>query len=287
MSNFPSTLSSYTDPAPTDRLNSPSHSSVEGEQNDGLEKIEAFIGTLSSSAGTLIYDVRAAASNGGGHVQTANKGGTGQTTYTKGDILVATSASALSKLAVGSDTQILESNSSTASGLRWIPNNTAPKVFVSGSVFSASGATLQGEVSILSATIPGSTLGTNGYLRGTVYVGNLELGTDNLNLKAKYGANTIANIDLNPAGSSATSMAGQIGYVLFAGNAINSQRGQLLVNLSRRRVGLEASVVGLNAVVRGTSSVESSANQTFVITMQANGTAESINTDGSLVEKVV
>ena len=94
MSNWPSTLSSLTDPNAGDRLNSPSHSSIESAQNDALEKLETFVGTASSAVGTLMYNIRATASDGGGHVQTANRGGTGQTAYSQGDILVATSASA-------------------------------------------------------------------------------------------------------------------------------------------------------------------------------------------------
>ena len=73
MSTFPSVISTVSDPASTDKLNSPSHSGIETNQNDAIEKLETFIGTLSSAAGTLMYDIRAAASDGGGHVPTPNK----------------------------------------------------------------------------------------------------------------------------------------------------------------------------------------------------------------------
>lgn len=116
---YPSTLSSFTNPNPSDRLNSPSHSGIETAQNTGLSEIQAFVGTLSSTAGTLMYDIRAAASDGGGHIQSANKGGTGQTQYNKGDILVAMSSSVLSKLAVGTDGQVLTSDSSQSTGIKW------------------------------------------------------------------------------------------------------------------------------------------------------------------------
>lgn len=119
MSTFPSVLSSYTDPQATDRLNNPSHSGIEQAQNDGLEKVEAFIGTLSSVQGTLMYDIRGAASDGGGHVQSAAKGGTGQTVFTKGDLLVGQSAAVLSKLAIGADTTALLADSSQSTGVRW------------------------------------------------------------------------------------------------------------------------------------------------------------------------
>src|SRR3990167_4965504 len=100
---WPSTLSSFTDPVPADKLSTTPHSSIETAQNTGLKEVQAFVGTLSSNVGTLIYDIRAAGSDGGGHVQVANKGGTGQTAYTKGDLLVASSSSVLTKLAVGTN----------------------------------------------------------------------------------------------------------------------------------------------------------------------------------------
>lgn len=46
-------------------------------------------------------------------------GGTGQTTYTKGDVLVASAATTLTKLAVGSDTQVLTADAAEATGVKW------------------------------------------------------------------------------------------------------------------------------------------------------------------------
>src|ERR1700759_1269465 len=103
MSAFPSILTSYTNPNPTDRLNSPSHSSIESAQNSGLSQIEDVIGVEgpASIVGSLQYLIKSPASNGGGHVQTAATGGTGQTSFNKGDTFVAQSSSVISKLAVG------------------------------------------------------------------------------------------------------------------------------------------------------------------------------------------
>lgn len=117
--SYPSTVSSFTNPSASDKLNSPSHSSIETAQNTGLTEIQTFVGTLSSVQGTLMYDVRAAASDGGGHVQGVNKGGTGLTSYTKGDLLVATSSSVLAKLSVGQDNLVLTADSNQQAGIRW------------------------------------------------------------------------------------------------------------------------------------------------------------------------
>lgn len=118
---FPSTLSTFARPAATDRLNSPSHSALHNTVSSAVGQIEATIGVTGANSvvGTMMYDLRSPASNGGGHIQTANKGGTGQTAYTKGDILIASSASVLTKLAVGTDTQVLTANSSVATGVTW------------------------------------------------------------------------------------------------------------------------------------------------------------------------
>lgn len=50
---------------------------------------------------------------------TPSQGGTGQSTYTKGDILVAHDATTLNKLAVGSNTQVLTADSTATNGVKW------------------------------------------------------------------------------------------------------------------------------------------------------------------------
>ena len=158
MSTFPSVISTISDPAATDKLNTPSHSTIETAQNDGIKKLETFIGTLSSAVGTIMYDIRATASDGGGHVQGANKGGTGQTAFTKGDVLVANSASVLSKLAVGSNDQALVADSAQAAGVKWSGVATAAQIqnqtyiYARASVMSGSvyGVKLSENPSILS-----------------------------------------------------------------------------------------------------------------------------------------
>lgn len=124
---FPSVITSFPKVNPTDRLNNPSHSALENLQSSTIGQIEALIGLEgnSSTLGTLIYDVRSPNSNGGGHVQTANKGGTGQVTYNKGDLLVAQSSSVLTKVASnGVNGNALIQDDTQATGVRWgIPNN--------------------------------------------------------------------------------------------------------------------------------------------------------------------
>lgn len=151
---YPSTVGTLTDPQPTDRLNSPSHSGIEQAQNTNIEEIQTFVGTTSSAVGTLIYDIRSTNSNGGGHVQTANKGGTGQTTFTKGDILVAQSSSVLSKFAVGGEGQVLVANSATNVGVQWGSVAGVPSSVIS--FIPRSGAMEDGHISkVINSSITG------------------------------------------------------------------------------------------------------------------------------------
>lgn len=118
---FPSILTTYSNPQPSDKLNSPSHSGIETNQNSGLGQVEAVIGVEGSTSvvGSLQYLIKSPGSNGGGHIQSANTGGTGQTSFNKGDLLVGQSTSVLSKLAVGTDSYILKADSTTPTGVAW------------------------------------------------------------------------------------------------------------------------------------------------------------------------
>lgn len=118
---FPSTISTFTNPNPTDKLNSPSHSGIETAQNNELMQIEKVIGVegASSVVGSLEYFIKSPASDGGGHIQGVNKGGTGQTGFAKGDLLVASSSSVLSKQTIGASGLVLTADATQSSGVKW------------------------------------------------------------------------------------------------------------------------------------------------------------------------
>jgi hypothetical protein len=126
MSTFPSVLTTYTDPNATDKLNSPSHSGIHQSENSGLKQLERVVGAEGSASvvGSMQYLIKSPASDGGGHIQSANKGGTGQSSFNKGDILVARSSSVLTKLSAGVDGGFLVSDSSTNVGVKWTGGGT-------------------------------------------------------------------------------------------------------------------------------------------------------------------
>ena len=158
---FPSVLNTFNRPTATDKLNSPAHATLHNAVSSAVGQIEQVIGLSTTSVvGSLFYDIRSTGSDGGGHIQSANKGGTGQTSFTKGDILVATSSSVIAKLAVGvTDGDALVVDSTASAGLKYAGVATAKQLqdqtntYASASVLSASvyGITFPTAVSVLSA----------------------------------------------------------------------------------------------------------------------------------------
>ena len=83
----------------------------------------------------------------------ATRGGTGTGTYTKGDLLAASSTTALSKLGVGTNGQVLRANSSTATGLEWGLDYLGTVTSVSGSgAISVANGTTTPAISVAAAT---------------------------------------------------------------------------------------------------------------------------------------
>lgn len=297
---YPSTVTAFTNPIPTDRLNNPSHSSIETAQNTGLTELQTYIGVTTgvsaSAVGTLLYDIKAPGSDGGGHIQTAIKGGTGQTSYIKGDILVAQSTSTLSKLAIGADNQIIQANSSTATGINWV-NNDTPKVSTSASVITV---TEGASASVYSITLPGSTLGTSNVVRTTLPITGWKFPSQNSVIAiARYGGQTVGSIMLTSTGSS--SVIGEIKHTIIANNSSVLQRHIVEINgmiwnsdmgnlAQQLNLGLSTqvptSIVSFSTKVMGISSINSSAGQTLGMEVRLLGSNGFMDVAGHIVEKI-
>jgi len=281
---FPSTLTTFTRPNATDKLSSPSHSSIHTALSSTVGQIEAVIGTDASTLGTIIGDLRSASSDGGGHVQSAAKGGTGQTTFTKGDLLVAQNSSTVSKLGVGSNTQTLEADSTTAAGIKWVDSKTNR---IHASVLSSvTGQGVVAEGSVFSVTIPGSTLGTGNAIRATLSA-NIDFAdpTASVLVRGNYGGGAVTSVLLQATDQ--TGFQGTLEYKLFANGAVGTQEGELFVHALRNDSNV-SSVLSSSEFDFGTSSVHSDADQTLGLTWRAS-TADSNNAlrpRGLIIEKI-
>lgn len=284
---FPSVFSSFPQPTASSPLNAPSHSALHNQVSSAIGQLEAVVGLTGSSSvlGTIEGDLRSPASGGGGHVQTAVLGGTGQTTYNKGDILVAQSASVLARVTVGTDGQVLQANSSVVSGVNWVVNS-VPKVALSGSVLTVSG---MNETSIFSVTIPGSTLGSNNVLRARLFATFTASATNNVILRPIYGSSSVTtwstNVNVNPAAS----MSGIVEYELFGANSPSSQLGVINANLVKPMLdptSAASSIVGIFQMKSGNINEDSGAAKTFGITAQLDGTSSNFVVKGWTIEKL-
>lgn len=297
---FPSVLSTFNRPAPTDRLNNPSHSALHNTVSSAVGQIEAVIGVEgpNSIVGTLEYFIKSPDSSGGGHVQTASVGGTGQTSYTKGDILVATGPVTLAKLALGTQGQVLQVDTNQSSGLKY-SNVVANKIAVRSSLVSYVKG--QGSVAqvLFAASILGSTLGTGNAVKfkGAVESISMDSG-DTFTVIATYGPNSIASMTISTTvtgsifGANGMAIAGLIEGAITANGATNSQQGYMKVfatDVRAQPTGVSTGQPGVfTGFVFGTSSVESSANQDLIITGQFNNADNRNSVAGRLfiVEKI-
>lgn len=71
----------------------------------------------------------------------AGSGGTGQTTYTKGDLLTTPGGTTINKLGVGTDGQVLTADSASTNGVKWAAaGGSSPTLSLTGLSFMTSGA---------------------------------------------------------------------------------------------------------------------------------------------------
>ncbi len=286
---YPSVLSTLATPQPTDRLSSPSHSTLHQNENSAILEIERAVGLDSSILGTVIGDLRNPLSNGGGHVQTANKGGTGQTTFNKGDLLVGQNSSTLTKLAIGADNLVLQTDSSQAVGVKW-GAAAASKIAVQSSTVGGTGTSVL--TTFFNASVIGSTLGTNNAIRVTAVFSNLNSGTSGTqaSFKLNYGNNVLVSTGSNLPSGGLTATKGFIDGLIVGNGSANAQKASMRViftdegseNTGQANVGITKFMIA----GYGTGSVVSSANQNLSISVQTDQSS-SILGEFIVVEKIV
>jgi hypothetical protein len=132
------------------------------------------------------------------------QGGTGQTTYTKGDVLAAANSTTLNKLAVGSDGQVLTADSTQTNGVKWATVSTLLDYQKAGSAIVGDGT----DKPVFTYTLPGSTLGAG---KGVRIVTEMQhsTGTGSVNYKIFFGSTQLLS-----QASTSTVMA-KLGAIIF------------------------------------------------------------------------
>lgn len=283
---YPSIITSFPQPTASSRLNNPSHSALENLQSSTIGQIETIIGLSgnSSTLGTIIGDLYSPNSLGGGHVQGAAFGGTGQTTYLKGNILVASSASVLTKLAAGTDGFSLVADSTQATGLTYKKLNNKIYSSIMGSVMNKGGV----ETSMFSVSIPANTLSTNNIIRATVQLGNFQGNNGgSIMLRGQYGSGTVASmliLKTFDTGAS-TSIRGELQYLIFARGATNMQQHRLSLNVVWPQLATGVSSV-LAVILTSVAGTDSTVNQTMGVTAYLSNNGDQVQTDSLIIENI-
>lgn len=191
---------------------------------------------------------------------------------TKGDIAAATGADTATKLAVGSNGQVLTADSTQATGLKWAAAGGGPSVLDRTFADSTDYVNSVTETTMYSFSITGNTLGANGGVRLRVVLDYLNNSAANktLTVRIKLGATTLwgdtsANLAIN-----ANRRVLDIDVILFNTGATNSQRvgGKLLMGATNPTTGegSASGTVSINGELYGTAAIDTTSAATLAVT---------------------
>jgi hypothetical protein len=124
--SFPTGLDALTNPTSGNTLASPDHAGQHADANDAIEALEAKVG-VNGSAVTSSLDYKV-----------TNNVVLKSTFTTKGDILATSAASTPTRLAVGSNNQVLTADSSAATGVKWATPSSGSLKYLGTSTYISS-----------------------------------------------------------------------------------------------------------------------------------------------------
>ena len=151
-----------------------------------------------------------------------------------------------------------------------------------------------GETTLFDVSIVGGTLSTNNGIRFRIEVSDLDLGAEsdeNLILKLKYGATTLATLTIAVGGVAISNLKGYIEGTLVADGATNAQKGFIHLYASGSEIeGETETAVTLSkasGTANGTAAEDSTAAKTLAITATVGGDATaSITAEFWVVEAI-
>lgn len=131
------------------------------------------------------------------------------------------------------------------------------------------------ETTVLTYSVPGGTLGTDGALRVTIQARIVHTIAGTLTIRFKYGATTLLTITV-PEGVAVADKSSDIGFLLTANGATNAQRVSGRVDMQDA-----ANSVRSRWNQEGTATEDSTAAKTLAVTVQWGAASNSLEYDQS------
>jgi len=129
------------------------------------------------------------------------------------------------------------------------------------------------ETTVVSVSVPAGTLGTAGVIRGKFKIKNYEINnTNTMTLRLKYGATTVATLQITSAYNPSTDLQGEVEFELYASGATNTKEGSIILKAMHK--GGQNNYITDTAVFSswgfdlGTSAEDSTAAKTLAFTAQ-------------------
>lgn len=162
--------------------------------------------------------------------------------------------------------------------LQSLPGTSGNKI-----AFDTTGTTVAStnvETTIFTTTVTGGTLGTGNAIVTKLYMSALTGTSRTLTLKFKYGVTTLIT---QTVATNAQTLAGLIEFVLFANAATGAQLGELsILGIIKGDVVSGTSAHVFSSAATGSSSIDSTANQTLAVT----ATWDSSSSSSLVIDKV-
>lgn len=147
--------------------------------------------------------------------------------------------------------------------------------------------TATSETTIYSFTLPANTLGTNGAIMGRLFFSftNADLAGKTLNVK--YGGTTIATFSGTPNANTGMTFKGYIDFIIAAAGTTNSQKGSVYVDGVTGYIATAGSGGQMSGGGNGTAAIDSTADQTVLLSWNNGGGTTNFTAEHIIVYKVI
>lgn len=187
---------------------------------------------------------------------------------TKGDILAGTGTGGTSRLAVGTDGQVLIASSGASTGLAW---SSTPTLTYNKKILNiytnVAIATSSAETTLATVSVAGGLLGTDNIIKGRLWISAIRgVNSGTTTFRLKYGATTLLTQTFNLGNSVYGS--GYYDFELRATGATNSQEAQAFIFSMPNVVNNTFPVCLYDFATSGTAAIDSTSAQTLAVTAQ-------------------